>query len=130
MDPKVLEILEKAKATAMTAASAAGKAADSATRFAGDLFENTKLNLLIFDLNTDIDLLFRDIGKSVYLTHTGAEVDADDISGKIAAIDEKYLRIKELRVQIEEKKVSLSCKVCGSECKKEDVYCHSCGKPL
>lgn len=130
MDPKVLELLEKAKATAMTAATAAGKAADSATRIAGDLFESTKLNLQIFDLNTDIELLFKEIGKSVYLTHTGAEVDAEDINAKILAIDSKYGKIREIREQVEARREEIKCQSCGCECSKEDVFCRSCGQPL
>jgi len=130
MDPKVLEILEKAKATAMTAASAAGRAADSAGKLAGDLFSSTKLNLQIFDLNTDIELLFKEIGKAVYLTHTGADVDAEEIGAKISAIDAKYLRIREIKEQIEARRETVRCPECGVECNKENAFCHICGQAL
>lgn len=130
MDSRVIDLLEKAKATAMNAASAAGKAADSATKIAGGLFETTKLNLQVFDLNTDIELLFKEIGKSVYLTHTGADIDAEEISAKVNAIDEKYAKIQQLRQNIEERRDSLKCKECGRECERGDTFCRSCGKSL
>ncbi len=130
MDPRISEILERAKATAMNAATAAGKAADSAGKIAGDLFETTKINLQVFDLNTDIELLYKEIGKCVYLTHTGADVNADDITAKIAAIDEKFGRISELKELIAERKSVLRCEACGAECEKTAVFCSICGKPL
>jgi hypothetical protein len=130
MESKMHDMLEKAKATAMTAATAAGKAADSATRMAGGLFETTKLNLQVFDLNTDIELLFKEIGKAVYLTHTGAAADAEEINDKIAVIDGKYAKIRELKAQIEERRDTLRCPSCGAECAKEDVYCRVCGQHL
>lgn len=130
MDPKVYELLEKARATAMNAATAAGKAADSATKMAGELFEVTKLNLQVFDLNTDIELLYKEIGKIVYLTHTGAEVDADEISAKIAVIDEKQAAIKELKHQVELRKNLIKCPGCGKDCDRSDLYCKNCGAAI
>ena len=65
MEQKIKELLEKVKITASTAAEVAGKAADAATKKAGEIAGVTKLNLQVFDLNTDIELLFKDIGKSV-----------------------------------------------------------------
>ena len=130
MEQKIKDILEKVKVTATTAAEAAGKAADVASKKASELAGITKLNLQIFDLNTDIELLFKEIGKSVYLTHTGAEIEAEEIDGKIAQIDEKYARIAELKEMIASRKSGCKCPSCGSECDKGDAFCSSCGAPL
>jgi len=130
MDQKVKDIIEKAKATAVNAAAATGKVADSASKKASGIIEITKLNFQIFDMNTDIELLFKEIGKCVYLTHTGAEVDADEITNKIAEIDEKYQKIAEMKKQINEKKEQVKCAACGKECDKDDAFCRSCGSPL
>ena len=59
MDPNVKAILERAKATATAAAEKAGKMADVATRKAGDMATMTKLNLQIFDMNTEIDAVYK-----------------------------------------------------------------------
>lgn len=130
MDQKLMELLEKIKATAATAAEAAGKAADVASKKASELAGVTKLNLQVFDLNTDIELLFKDIGKAVYLTHTGAEIEAEEIDAKIALIDEKYAKIAELRECIASKKTTFCCSNCGRECDKGDAFCSSCGAAL
>ena len=118
MDQKIKDLLEKVKVTATTAAEAAGKAADAASKKAGELANVTKLNLQIFDLNTDIELLFKEIGKSVYLTHTGAE------------IDEKYAKIAELKECIASRKTTCRCPNCGCECDKADSFCSACGTKL
>jgi len=130
MDPKVREIMEKVKATAMTAAEAAGKAADVASKKAGELLEVTKLNLQVFDLNTEIEIAFKEIGRNVYLTHTGADVDPQVIEEKISAIDEKYARIAEIKKDLASKKRTVVCPNCGKECEKDDIFCRICGTSL
>ena len=130
MDPKVREIIERVKATAMNAAEAAGHAMDVATQKAGEFVDVTKLNLKVFDLNTDIDLLYKEIGKNVYLTHTGEEVDPELIEEKIAEIDEKMARIEELKAEITNKKNTTTCPNCGCECQKGDSYCRVCGAAM
>ena len=130
MDQKIKDLLEKVKVTATTAAEAAGKAADVASKKAGELANVTKLNLQIFDLNTDIELLFKEIGKSVYLTHTGAEIEAEEIDSKIVQIDEKYAKIAELKECIASRKTTCRCPNCGCECNKTDSFCSACGTKL
>ena len=130
MDQKIKDLLEKVKVTATTAAEAAGKAADVASKKAGELANVTKLNLQIFDLNTDIELLFKEIGKSVYLTHTGAEIEAEEIDSKIVQIDEKYAKIAELTECIASRKTTCRCPNCGCECDKTDSFCSACGTKL
>ena len=94
MDPNVKLILERAKATATYAAEKAGKMADAATKKAGDMAALTKLNLQIFDLNTDIDGLYKDLGRIVYLAHVGDESFVADLDDKFAQIDEKLASLE------------------------------------
>ena len=130
MDQKIKDLVERAKATAFNAANAAGKVADSASKKAGELVELTKLNFRIFDLNTDIELLLKEIGKCVYATHIGEEINADDITDRISQIDVKYEEIAKLKELMAEKKAVSKCPVCGIECDKEDTFCRGCGAAL
>jgi len=130
MEQRVKEILEKVKASAVTAAEMAGKAAGAAGKKAGGFVETTKLNLQIFDLNTDIDLAFKEIGKNIYATHIGEEVPADIIESKLAEIDGKYARISEIKGEIALKKSTEKCPSCGKTCDREDIYCRYCGTML
>ena len=102
MDEKVRELLEKAKLTAGLAADTAVKAAGVVTQKSNLLVEKTKQNFKVFDLNNEVELLMREIGRMVYLTHTGVETDEQELEAKLAQIDEKYAKIEEIRGLLEE----------------------------
>ena len=72
----------------------------------------------------------RDIGRMVYLTHTGAETDEAALEAKLAEIDEKYAQIAELKAVQEAEKPTTVCPVCGKACDKNDLYCRVCGEKL
>lgn len=130
MERNIRDLMEKVKVTAAQAAQVAGKAADVAGKKAGEIVETTKLNLQVFDINTDIEILFKEIGKAVYLTHTGVEVDPEEIEDKVKIIDEKYQLIASLKDDINEKRTVIKCPNCGKECNKADVFCSACGFEL
>jgi len=130
MDDKAKEILEKVKATASAAAEAGIKVADQAGKKAGELMEVGKLKLKLFDLTTEVEVLYKEIGKAVYLTHTGAQVEESDIQKKLGEIDEKFVRMAELREDLGARKTTVTCPVCGRDCDKNDVFCRVCGKEL
>ena len=130
MDKKVKEVLKKAKITACVAGRAAGRVANTATKKAGEAIDTTKLTLINFDLNTDIEMLYRDIGKLVYLTHEGEDIDPEYITEKIALIDEKFAKIQENKKLIAYRKTYTTCTNCGKECKKDDTFCAGCGCKL
>lgn len=130
MEQTVKDLLQKAKEMACAAGKAAGSAADAATKKAGEAFEATKLALANFDLNADIELLYKEIGKNVYLTHKGEEVDPEKITETLAEIDEKFEKIESNKKQIAFIKTVSVCTECGAQCDKKDAYCRVCGQKL
>ncbi len=130
MDEKMRELLEKAKLTAVLAADGAVKVAGTASRKGSELVEKTKRSAKIFDLNNEVELLMREIGRMVYLTHTGVETDEAELEEKLDQIDEKYAAIAELKAQQEAQKTTCVCPVCGKACDKNDLYCRVCGEKL
>ena len=130
MDEKVKELLEKARLTAGLAADTAVKAAGVVTQKGGQIVEKTRRSFQVFDLNNEVELLMRDIGRMVYLTHTGAETDEGELEEKLAQIDEKYARIGEIKAELEAGKTTTACPVCGKSCDKTDLYCRVCGEKL
>ncbi len=80
MDPKVRELLNKLKESALVYGKAAGK-------FAGNVVEQAKLNLQIFDLNTENDHATKEIGRLVYALHAGEDVCNEAVQSQIEAID-------------------------------------------
>ncbi|MBR5536934.1 MAG: zinc ribbon domain-containing protein [Clostridia bacterium] len=130
MDEKVRELLEKAKLTAGLAADGAVKAAGAVSQKGTQLVEKTKRSFQVFDLNNEVELLMREIGRMIYLTHTGAETDEAALEEKLAQIDEKYAQIAELKAAQEAEKTTTVCPVCGKACDKNDLYCRICGEKL
>jgi ribosomal protein L12E/L44/L45/RPP1/RPP2 len=130
MDQNLKDMLEKVKSGAITAAVAVSRAADTASQKAGDLADTTRLNLQLFDLNTELELLFKELGKIVYLARTGVEVEDDELESKISRIDDKYAAIAEVRAKLAARKNTVRCPVCGTDCEKEDAFCRHCGSAL
>lgn len=134
MDPKVRNLLEKVKVSASIIADktgkAATKAADAASKKATEVLEATKLNLQVFDLNTEVEILYKEIGKLVYDTHMGIEVSQEDVDNKILLVDEKLATVAELKEKLASYKTSNKCPSCGRECEKEDTFCSGCGAQL
>jgi len=121
MDPKVKELLSKARASAVTYGKAAGK-------FAGSVVEQAKLNLQIFDLNTEIEVAYKEIGKLVYAVHTGEEVCNEAVQAQIEKIDSKTEQIAELRARLTEVKEDGECTPVAAEpvvceCEEEPACC-------
>lgn len=134
MDPKVRSMLEKVKVSAAIIADKTGKvatkAADAATKMASEVVESTKLNLQVFDLNTETEILYKEIGKMVYDIHMGIEINQEDVDNKITLVDEKLAKIAELKTRLDSYKTSNKCPSCGRECDKDDTFCSGCGSQL
>ena len=71
MDQRVNDVLERMRQTAAQAAQAMGKAANVASKKTNGLVSSTKVNLQIFELKNDIEALYKEVGRSVYMAHTG-----------------------------------------------------------
>ena len=130
MDNKVAMMLEKARVVAEKTSKAASRAVETAGKAANDMALATKLNLQIFDLNTECEVLYKEIGKLVYDIHLGAEVQPDEMDAHLAQLDDLCMRIQALRVQLAGVKFSLTCAACGKQCSREDAFCAGCGATL
>ena len=126
MDEKIQMLLEKAKIYA----GKTGQAAETAGRRATELAQSTRLNLQIFDLNTECEVLYKEIGKLMYDVHQGIEADEDGIQDRLAKLDGLQLKIAGLRDQIGMLKSSVRCPNCGRLCSRTDTFCAGCGGAL
>lgn len=130
MDAKVQSFLDKIKVMAEKTGKAAGYAADVAGKKATELAGATRINLQIFDLNTECEVLYREIGRMVYELHRGSEVSNDEMDEKIAAVDAKQEKIAALREELAGMRTLVVCPHCGKTCSREDAYCSGCGGAL
>lgn len=130
MDERVKEMLNKAKYTAGSAVSAGRQVAGAAGKKAGELVGAGKLRLKVFDLNAEIDALYKQIGKQVYLHHTGAQIDEQELQSALDAIDEKFAAIASAKGELDARKATVTCPACGRECDRDDAFCRVCGQSL
>ena len=130
MDAKVQSFLDKIKVMADKTSQAAGRAADAAGKKATELASATRLNLQIFDLNTECEVLYKEIGRMVYDLHRGAEISNDEMDEKIAAVDAKQEKIAALREELAGMRSVVVCPHCGKAFTREDAFCSGCGGAL
>lgn len=130
MDERVRELLDRVRGTAITVGEAAGVTARYAGKCATQMVDVAKLNMKIFDLNTDIATLLRSIGGEVYATHRGDEGDRGAIDAALSQVDEKHAAIDELKARIAVLKSAKACPACGTACGKDDKFCKECGHAL
>lgn len=126
MDEKLQMLLEKAKIYA----GKTGQAAESAGRKATELAQATRINLQIFDLNTECEVLYKEIGKLMYDVHQGIEADEEGIQERLVKLDERHEKIAALREQISLTRSSVRCPNCGKVCSRTDAFCAACGGAL
>jgi hypothetical protein len=89
-----------------------------------------KLNMRIFDLNSECGELLRKIGRLVYDTHLGQEPRSEELPGLLKELDDKYAAIGELKVRIATLRSGRECPHCGALCSREDKFCKDCGAAL
>lgn len=130
MDMKKRTLWDKAKDMADKTGEVARDVFDAAERRVSGVASATKINLKIFDLRTECDNLYREIGRMVYSIHQGAEMLNDAMEAKIAQIDQKQKQISLLRQELAGRKMSVVCPCCGRLCAQEDMYCAGCGQEL
>ncbi len=130
MDAKVRELLDRIKATASAFGEVAYTAGREAGKKAGETLELAKLNMKIFDLNAEIELIMKKLGKVIYDTHCGKEADEGSIDNLLKEADEKNAEVEVLRAKVAELKKTVICKNCGGVCNKNDQYCRKCGTQL
>ncbi len=130
MDNNVSMLLEKIKVVAEQTRTATVRAADRAGRKANEMAQATRLNLQIFDRNTECEVLYKEIGKVIYDIHQGAETEEDTIENKLLALDALHTELDALRTEVASLKTVCTCPHCGRQCSRGDAYCAGCGKPL
>lgn len=130
MDHNVSMLLEKIKVVAEQTRTGAVRAADRAGKKAGEMAQATRLNLQIFDRNTECEVLYKEIGKLIYDVHQGAQTEEADIEHRLARLDAIQAEIDQLRTELSALGSVCTCPRCGRQCSRDDAYCAGCGSPL
>ena len=121
------ELINKVKASATVAGEYASKKAAKIGEKTSDAFNAGKLNVKLFDLNTDMDVIYKEIGKIIYTSHAGEDTEAEALEAKLSQADEKMAEITEIKEQIAKLSTSKKCPSCGKECEHDAAFCSKCG---
>ncbi len=130
MKERIRGIWDKICAGAVVAGEFAAKTAENVGNKATDVFNSSKTNLKILDLTTDIEVLYKEIGRLIYAAHTNEEASTEELDARLAAIDEKNRQIEELRAALGTQSDTKTCSQCGKENLKDSNFCASCGASL
>lgn len=130
MKEKIRGIWDKICAGATVAGEFAAKTAENVGNKATDVYNSSKTNLKILDLTTDVEVIYKEIGKIIYAAHTNEDASTEDLDAHLLAIDEKNAQIEELRASLGTKETSKVCSSCGKENPKDSNFCASCGAAL
>ena len=130
MEDKIKNLLTRAKTAAHIAGDAAGKGLNAASKKGSEIAQSAKLSKKVFDLEGDINILMQNIGKMVYDTHCGIEVNAEELEAKLGEADGKYAELEAARDELAALKNTRKCEICGEDVSKEDNFCKNCGAVL
>lgn len=123
------ELLAKIREKAVVAGDFAAKTAESAGKTATKLWSVSKSNFKVFELNTQIDVLYREIGKLAYQAHIGESVDESELEAHFLVVDEKRAEVEELRGEMGKRDLKV-CPTCQAACMEGDKFCPNCGASL
>lgn len=130
MDDRVRELLERIRGGAQAAADTAADTARVAGRKAGQIVDVAKLNVQLFDLNSDLDEVLRRLGRVMYNIHVGQPEGAESVDQLLAQADEINLKREEVKDRIAALRQSCICTSCGCVCGRDDIFCKHCGTRL
>jgi Ca2+-binding EF-hand superfamily protein len=130
MEDSVREFLEKLRKKAIVMTSAAESTLKEAGRKTSETFEIAKLNMKIFDLNSDIEHTYKKLGELVYSINKGREIQDEEVDSLISAIDTKKKEIEQYRERINLLKNTVICPLCQGCCSRDDRFCKKCGAEL
>lgn len=116
MNEKARAIAGRLRVKAAGVGAAAQRAVAEAGRRTGDSIETTKLNVRIYEINSEINVCMRKLGELMYAACAGGDADDAAVDALLAEIDGKKAEAAELRRRISELKKERPCPVCGAPC--------------
>ncbi len=94
----------------------------------GKIAKEAKLKMEINNYNSNVQELYTEIGKKVYLKyHEEEEITLDDIKDELNKIDTITEQIDKANDEIMKLKDKVKCKNCSFEMDEEFKYCPNCG---
>jgi len=89
MNENVKDLFDKVKEKSAVAAEFAGRTGKSAGKKAGEIWSITRLRMQIYDLNTELSNIYRQMGEIIYTAHIDVDADTSDIDMLLEQAEEK-----------------------------------------
>lgn len=122
------EFISKVRKTAEDVGETVGKAAHSAAKKTGEVAELAKLNLKVYNLNSENNDDLLEIGKMIYASRNGEMLDEERLEQLYQAIDGRKAEAEALKGRIGELKNTKTCPACGAAVAKDYSFCPVCGE--
>ena len=113
------DLMEKAK-----------ELADAAGKKTGELYELSKYKYECIRLSNEMKKLYEKLGAVVYKQVKTGNGDNKEIDAIASEIDDRKLRIAEIKDIMAEMMNKKICKNCGTANPKDSVFCSQCGAKL
>lgn len=130
MKDSIKTVWEKICAGATVAGKLAVKTAENVGNRATDVYNASKTNLKILDLTTDIEVIYKEIGRLIYAAHVSEEASTEKLEEMLETIDAKMGQIEELRASVASDRAVKVCPSCGKENEGDSNFCSGCGAAL
>ncbi len=127
MKESIKTVWDKICAGATVAGEFAAKTAENVGNKATDVYNISKVNLKVLDLTTDIEIIYKEIGRLIYAAHASDEASTEMLDEMLETIDEKKRQIEELRASVASEKETKLCPSCGRENAGDSNFCSGCG---
>lgn len=124
------QFFDKIKQGANKVFSEAERFAGSAVNKTNNVVNKAKINYAIGANEGKIKDILAEIGKIVYDEYKNGSEFPEDIESKLAAAEELYDEINELKARIADMSDDIICPECGEACPKESEYCLKCGAKI
>ncbi len=139
MDNSIRKLLQDIAYTAGVAADEAKNAAKSVKKAVCEKADSAKANMAILALRADMEEIFAEIGRILYLMNSGSFETADEngehnpneeINTLLVKASEKQAEIDAMTDKLNSLKGENECPGCNKKCKSSDVFCCICGTRL
>lgn len=104
--------------------------ADAAGKKTGELYELSKYKVECIRLSNELKKLYEKLGATVYKAVKTSDSDNSEIDAITAEIDDRRIRIAEIKDIMAELSDKQICKNCGAVNPKDAVFCLKCGAKL
>ena len=108
----------------------ASRATKIAKTKSGEIYEITKLNFSVNEIEAKIEKMFKNAGVLCFRDYENGVEISEDIKLIMESIDEKYKEIEKIKSRISEIRSVTACPECGANNVSDAKFCNNCGALL